>query len=497
MAKPKKVYFCSECDWEGPKWQGVCPGCRRYNSIPEEPRLDTPGPSRPIGMGVHSGNGAVKPVCLTDIDATDVKRIPTGISEFDTVLGGGIVPGSMLLIGGEPGIGKSTLTLQALGLLQENGVKGLYVSGEESAAQVKMRADRIGGGARTITYLGETNIEAILDQASRMRPDVLLIDSIQTLYSSNVDSEPGNPSQIKRCGASLLSFAKSTGVAVWVIGHVTKDGSIAGPRMLDHMVDTTTYFEQAGGQDFRVLRAFKNRFGNTNEIGVFRMTGEGLECVDNPSELFLSQRRANAPGSAVVAVLEGTRPLLVEIQALATEAPYGSPQRVASGMDRKRLSLLLAVIEKHLGLQFKLIDVFVNVAGGLRISETVGDAAAAVALISSVFDRPIPHDVAILGEVGLGGEIRAVSQLERRVGELARMGFKRVYVPIRSVPRGGMEGIEVIGVDTISDLVDQVLGPLEMREVIPAEKLEREERSTNGNGKSRKRGSRRELVFDE
>lgn len=461
MARPKKVYFCSECDWEGPKWEGCCPGCRTFGTIPDDPRLDGPAPMRTLGMGLHAGGERATPVKLTDVSSADIDRWSTGISELDMVLGGGIVPGSVVLIGGAPGIGKSTLTLQALGAMQAAGIESLYVSGEESAAQVKMRAERIGGAAVTVTYLGETNVEAILDEARRSKPKVLLVDSIQTLHSSSVDSEPGNPSQIKRCGAALLAFAKSTGTAVWIIGHVTKDGSIAGPRMLDHMVDTTTFFEEAGGQDFRVLRAFKNRFGNTNEIGVFRMTATGLECVLNPSELFLSQRRQGAPGSAVVPILEGARPLLVEIQALATQAPYGSPQRVASGVDRKRLALLLAVIEKHLGLQFKLFDVFVSVAGGLNISETVGDAATAAALISSVANRAIAANVAILGEIGLGGELRAVSQVERRIAELVRMGFNHVYVPSQSVPKLQTAGVTIEGVDDVATLIERVIGPIE------------------------------------
>jgi DNA repair protein RadA/Sms len=390
---------------------------------------------------------------LRDVAGSDSPRWKTGLAEFDFALGGGIVPGSMILVGGEPGIGKSTLLLQVAARLQQSGRRSLYASGEESPLQVRLRADRLDESAGDVELLSETNLETVIATADARRPDVLIIDSIQTLYTSDLEGAPGNVGQVRECAARLMRFAKESGTTVFVVGHVTKGGGIAGPKTLEHIVDTVLYFEGESSLDHRVLRATKNRFGSVDEIGVFRMTERGLEAVANPSELFLGDRQSVASGSAVTALLEGTRPVLIEVQALATKAGFGTPQRVSTGFDSRRLALLLAVLEKRAGLSFGQLDVFLNVVGGVRMQEPAGDLAVAAALASSVYDRATPSDAVFIGELGLGGEIRPVSQVERRIAEAKNMGMGRVYVSERSAPR---KPNGVVAVRTVHELFQEL-----------------------------------------
>ncbi|CAA9315540.1 MAG: DNA repair protein RadA [uncultured Gemmatimonadetes bacterium] len=457
MAKTKTAYFCRECGNETARWQGQCPGCREWNTLVEEPTAPRKSKGAAAGSSVRvAGAGVSAPVRLRDVEGAERPRWATGLAEFDFVLGGGIVPGSVVLVGGEPGIGKSTILLQVAGRLEGAARSTLYVSGEESAHQVKLRADRLDEAAGSVTLLAETDLDGILIRAAELNPAVLLIDSIQTVYTPELEGAPGNVGQVRECAARLQRFAKQTGTAVFLVGHVTKGGGIAGPKTLEHIVDTVLYFESAGGLDNRVLRATKNRFGGVDEIGVFRMTAAGLSPVGNPSELFLGERSDAVPGSAVVATMEGTRPLLVEVQALAAKAAYGAPQRVSTGIDQKRLALLLAVLEKRAGLHFGQLDVFLNVVGGLRLTETATDAAVAVALASSVFDRPVPADTVVIGELGLGGELRPVGQIERRLTEAARMGFRAAYLSPRAVPQSVPPGIRAIPVEDVRTLVDRI-----------------------------------------
>jgi DNA repair protein RadA/Sms len=376
---------------------------------------------------------------LAAVHASDGERWRTGINELDFVLGGGLVPGSMVLIGGEPGIGKSTLLLQTAAALQHAERATLYVSGEESQTQVRLRSDRLERNAGAVSVLAETSLEQVLAVAEREKPSVVVIDSIQTLATEALDGAAGSVGQVRETAARLMRFAKERGVAVLLVGHVTKDGGIAGPKTLEHIVDTVLYFEGESSADHRVLRATKNRFGSVDEIAVFRMTDRGLVPVERPSELFLGERGDRPPGSAVAALIEGTRPLLVEIQALAAKAGFGTPQRVATGFDNRRLALLLAVLDKRAGLSFAQTDVFVNIVGGLRLVEPAGDLAVAVALASSVYDRAVPADAVFIGELGLGGEVRAVGQMERRLAEAEQLGFSAAYIADRAAsgPRRG------------------------------------------------------------
>ncbi|HEX8321208.1 DNA repair protein RadA [Longimicrobium sp.] len=457
MAKTKTAYFCRECGNETARWQGQCPGCHEWNTLVEEPTAPRKSKGGAAGSSVRVAGASISaPVRLRDVEGAERPRWATGLAEFDFVLGGGIVPGSVVLVGGEPGIGKSTILLQVAGRVEGAQRSTLYVSGEESAHQVKLRADRLDEAAGSVTLLAETDLDGILIRAAELNPAVLLIDSIQTVYTPELEGAPGNVGQVRECAARLQRFAKQTGTAVFLVGHVTKGGGIAGPKTLEHIVDTVLYFESAGGLDNRVLRATKNRFGGVDEIGVFRMTAAGLSPVGNPSELFLGERSDAVPGSAVVATMEGTRPLLVEVQALAAKAAYGAPQRVSTGIDQKRLALLLAVLEKRAGLHFGQLDVFLNVVGGLRLTETATDAAVAVALASSVFDRPVPSDTVVIGELGLGGELRPVGQIERRLTEAARMGFRAAYLSPRAVPQSVPPGIRAIPVEDVRTLVDRI-----------------------------------------
>jgi DNA repair protein RadA/Sms len=391
---------------------------------------------------------------LADVSADAAVRWHSGLEEFDFVLGGGIVPASLVLVGGEPGVGKSTLLLQVAARLQSAGRTVLYVSGEESAAQTRLRADRLLERAHEVRFLGETRLEAILAAAHEIAPAALCIDSIQTMYLEDLEGAPGNVTQVRECAARLQRFAKESGTAVFVIGHVTKGGAVAGPKTLEHIVDTVLYFEGDAGLDHRVLRATKNRFGSVDEIGVFRMGAGGLEAVATPSALFLGDRRNTAPGSAVAAVMEGTRPLLVEVQALSARSTWGTPQRVTTGIDRQRLALLLAIVEKRAGINLAEQDVFVNVVGGVRVAETASDLAVVAALLSTALDRALPPDTAFVGELGLGGEVRAVPVLERRLAEAGRMGFTRVFVAERSGQREPPAGVQLERVRDVRHLLE-------------------------------------------
>ena len=454
----RSVYRCSACGAEFAKWAGKCEQCEEWNTLVEEvTSAAAPGRARTRNKPADAALGARLPVTvLRDVVGVSESRLSTHLNELDFVLGGGIVPGSMVLIGGEPGIGKSTLLLQIAAQLEAAGSSALYVSGEESPLQIRLRADRLGEHAHDVAVLPETDLELILAAAAARRPALLIVDSIQTVYTADLEGAPGNVGQVRECAARLMRFAKASGTAVIVIGHVTKGGGIAGPKTLEHIVDTVLYFEGestggGGSQDQRVLRATKNRFGSVDEIGVFHMTERGLIPVGNPSELFIGDRLTRSSGSALTVVLEGTRPMIVELQALASKAGFGTPQRVTAGFDQRRLALLLAVLERRAKLALGQLDVFVNVAGGLRLAEPAGDLALAAALASSVYDRVIPGDVVCIGEVGLGGEIRSVSQTERRLAEASSLGIRTAYVSERSAPRQTASALKTVGVRSLSD----------------------------------------------
>jgi DNA repair protein RadA/Sms len=462
MAKAKTVYRCSECGVDYSKWQGRCDTCGEWNTLVEEivaPKIASGGgAARRIGgaRSLAEGGSVAATPRLREVKGESSARWKTGLDEFDFVLGGGIVPGSMILIGGEPGIGKSTLLLQVAARLENSGRPTLYASGEESALQIKLRADRLTDNASDVSLLSETNLETVLTTSAAVAPSVLIVDSIQTVYTGDLEGAPGNVGQVRECAARLMRYAKESGTTVFVVGHVTKGGGIAGPKTLEHIVDTVLYFEGESTLDHRVLRATKNRFGSVDEIGVFRMTEQGLEPVANPSALFMGDRANHASGSAVTALLEGTRPMLVEIQALAAKAGFGTPQRVATGFDGRRLALLLAVLDKRAGLSFAQLDVFINVVGGMRLQEPAGDLAVAAALASSVYDKPLPADAILVGELGLGGEVRTVSQVDRRIAEAANMGMKKVFLAERGVPKKASRDVELIPVRTIQDLLRRV-----------------------------------------
>lgn len=459
--RTRSVYRCTECGAESLRWAGRCDACHEWNTLVEEvvaPKASAAkgagAARRRAGATAFGDGGSVAPTPrLSDVVGTESHRLRTGLQEFDFVLGGGVVPGSMVLVGGEPGIGKSTILLQVAARLESAGHRTLYVSGEESPLQVKLRADRLGETAGAVSLLGETNLETILATAGELRPAAMVVDSIQTVFTGDLEGAPGNVGQVRECAARLMRFAKETGTAVFVVGHVTKGGGIAGPKTLEHIVDTVLYFEGEGTADHRVLRAAKNRFGSVDEIGVFRMTVQGLEAVENPSALFLGER-AESPtsGSAVTCLLEGTRPMLLEVQALAAKAGFGTPQRVSTGYDGRRLALLLAVLDKRAGLSFAQLDVFLNVVGGVRVQEPGGDLAVAAALASSYYDKPLPADAIFLGEIGLGGEIRAISQAERRLSEAEKMGMRTAFLSGRSVPKRLPRKLQVRAVDDLPAL---------------------------------------------
>ena len=453
MSKLRVVFACQACGFESSKWLGRCPDCGEWNSFVEERQEATPGKGRPQTLGIEMG-GRPKPYDL--VDGAEADRIPSGIGEFDRVLGGGIVPGSMVLIGGEPGIGKSTLLLQVAHLLGRTGGAVLYVSGEESERQIKLRGERLGITGGGLFLMAETSLERILQHVEELRPAALVVDSVQTIFSSKFPSAPGSISQVREVATQLLFLAKGKGITTFLIGHVTKDGNLAGPKSLEHIVDTVLYFEGEKHQHHRIVRAVKNRFGAISEMGVFEMTGTGLTPVPNPSALFLSERRDNSPGSAVVATMEGSRPMLVEVQALVSPTAFGTPRRMSIGLDPNRTTLLMAVLEKRVGLALLGDDVYVNVAGGMTISEPAADLGVAAAVASSFRNRPLPPRTVVFGEVGLGGEVRSSGQAGLRVREAAQMGFTHCVLPARNLPGPETPGIRLIGVSTLEEALDRL-----------------------------------------
>ena len=455
MAREKAVFACTACGFESPRWAGRCPNCGAWNTLEET--LAAPPEKAGKAPRQRPGTGA-EALPLSEIPEDETLRTTTGIGELDRVLGGGIVEGSLMLLGGDPGIGKSTLLLQVCAHLAESGRRVLYVSGEESARQVKLRAARLGIRAAGLWVLAENALDSVEDKLHQLSPDVMVVDSIQTMYRPELTGAPGSVSQIRECTSLLLRLAKESGTAVFLVGHVTKEGAIAGPRLLEHMVDVVLYFEGDRQQEYRLLRAVKNRFGSVNELGVFEMTDEGMRVVPNPSERLLSHRARGVSGSVVFCGLEGTRPLLCDVQALASQSYFGAPRRTVEGADAGRTALLLAVLEKRAGLRTANQDVYVNVAGGLQLSEPAADLALCVAIASSLRDRAVGGEVAVMGEVGLAGEVRAIPQCTRRVAECQRMGFTTVIVPRENL-RGlqAPEGLQVIGVDTVSQAIAVVL----------------------------------------
>lgn len=447
MAKLKTSWFCTDCGNESPKWMGRCPACGAWNTMVEETVATGKKEGPKSATAVSSGRS---PEPLSGISFTAEQRISLNNAELDRLLGGGMVQGSLVLIGGEPGIGKSTLSLQIP--LACPDLKTLYVTGEESAKQVKLRADRLGGATENCLIYSETLMENIIDQAKAIQPDLMVVDSVQTMFSQNVESSPGSVSQIKETAAMLLRLAKETGIPVILIGHITKEGSIAGPKILEHIVDVVLQFEGENRGTYRLLRAIKNRFGSTSELAVFEMTGRGLREVTNPSEMLIPMHGDGLSGVAVSATMDGTRPFLIEVQALVSSAVYGTPQRSATGFDVRRLNMLLAVLERRAGFKLGMKDVFLNMAGGLKVTEPACDLAVICAVLSSNFDFAIPSDVCFAGEVGLSGEIRPVSQTERRVTEAARLGFKKIFVSTYSGMDQQPDGIEVIKVADIPSL---------------------------------------------
>jgi DNA repair protein RadA/Sms len=449
----KIIYCCQACGYQTPKWMGRCPDCGTWDSIVEE--RAAAGPFRNAARIPIPQQTA--PVPIDTIELEQENRLLTGIREFDRVLGGGLVPGTLVLVGGDPGIGKSTLMLQALYGLANQGHKVLYVSGEESNQQIRLRSQRLGTVSSELMVVGEVEIDAILAMIPSVQPRVVVIDSIQTMYNGELTSAPGSVSQVRESTVRLMLVAKKTGIPIFLVGHVTKEGAIAGPKLLEHMVDTVLYFEGDRNHIFRILRAVKNRFGSTNEIGVFEMKDQGLDEVANPSAVFLSERPANAPGSAVTASMEGTRPILVELQALASGTSFGTPRRTILGLDSNRVALLAAVMEKQLGMHLMGYDIFMNVAGGVKVIEPAVDLAIVSAIASSFLDKPIANGTIVLGEVGLTGEVRAIGQVDSRVAEAGKMGFNRCVVPEGNFKRiRGIDGIEVAGIKSVSEAVDML-----------------------------------------
>jgi DNA repair protein RadA/Sms len=462
--KQKTVFACQECGAQSPKWLGRCPECGAWNSFVEERQLPERATAGAAGAPRYSLAAAAGPQLYAEIDTVVAERITTGVAEFDRVLGGGVVPGSLVLLGGEPGIGKSTLLLQAAAHFARTIGPVLYSSGEESEHQIKSRGERLGVDpskgslAAPLYILAETCLERILEEISRLRPAFVIVDSVQTVFSLKFQSAPGSIGQVRESATQLLFAAKGQNIPTFLVGHVTKDGNIAGPKALEHIVDTVLYFEGEKHHAHRVIRAVKNRFGAVSELGVFEMTGRGLRGVANPSELFLAERRAGAAGSAVLSCVEGSRPLLVEVQALVSSSTYGNARRMASGIDQNRLSLLLAVLEKRAGLNLVADDVFVNVAGGIAVDEPAADLAITGAVASSLRNRPIRPGTAVFGEVGLAGEVRGVTQAALRVREAAQMGFNRCIVPDGNCsPDDVPAGIELVGVKTVSEALEQLI----------------------------------------
>lgn len=453
MAKSKSTFVCQECGYESPKWMGKCPSCNQWNTLVEELIVKT--------TSKHSGLGQDKsqsPEKITAIQTKEESRMKTDMPELNRVLGGGVVPGSLVLIGGDPGIGKSTLLLQISNQLANKGTSVLYISGEESTRQTKLRADRLGVTSEKLYVLSETNLQLISAQMDQLNPAFVVIDSIQTIFKDEVTSAPGSVSQVRECTGTLMRIAKTKHIPIFIVGHVTKEGAIAGPRMLEHMVDAVLYFEGERHHTYRILRGVKNRFGSTNEMGIFEMKESGLKEVTNPSEIFLEERSQGVAGSTVVASMEGTRPVLVEIQSLISPTSFGQARRMATGIDHNRVPLLMAVLEKRVGLLMQNQDAYVKVAGGIKLDEPAIDLAVAVSIASSFKGQAsMPYDV-LIGEVGLTGEIRRVSRIEQRLQEAAKLGFKRAIIPARNLDDWqAPESLQVIGVDSIQEALQITL----------------------------------------
>ena len=451
--KQKTTFFCKECGFESPKWLGQCPGCKEWDSFVEEPVVKTAA-GRSVTVTEHR-----EPSKLSEIVTNDEVRTLTGIGELDRVLGGGIVTGSLVLVGGDPGIGKSTLLLQMCKQLAEAGKDVLYVSGEESVKQIKMRADRLGTFQKELFFLSETDLDIVTEVIGRKKPEIVVIDSIQTMYREEIGSAPGSVSQVRETTSTLMRLAKSLPVSIFIVGHVTKEGVVAGPRVLEHMVDTVLYFEGDGGASYRFLRGVKNRFGSTDEIGVFEMRGNGLVEVPNPSEYMLAGKPKQAPGSIVVCSIEGTRPILIEVQALVCQTNFNMPRRTSTGTDYNRVNLLMAVIEKRMGVRMGDCDAYINVAGGMRIHEPALDLGIILALLTSYRNQSLDDETICFGEVGLAGEVRAVNMAEQRVLEAAKLGFKRCILPKvncrqLALTKEQTRGLELVGIESIHELLE-------------------------------------------
>lgn len=455
MAKGKaSVFFCQNCGFESSKWMGQCPGCKEWNSFVEE-IVDRKGG---VSASVKKAVEEAKPIPLSKVLSTDEERTSTDMKELDRVLGGGIVKGSLVLVGGDPGIGKSTLLLQVCKNLSNKDCSVLYISGEESLQQIKIRAERIGSFRDSLELLCETNLEIIKEVISRKKPSVVIIDSIQTMFSENIGSAPGSVSQVREATSVFMQIAKGLGISIFIVGHVTKEGVVAGPRVLEHMVDTVLYFEGDRHESYRILRGVKNRFGSTNEIGVFEMRNIGLVEVENPSEFMLSGKPVGASGSVVACSMEGTRPILLEIQALVCNTNFGNPRRTATGTDYNRVNLLMAVLEKRLGIRLSECDAYVNIAGGIRMNEPAIDLGIILAIMSSKLDKPIDEKTICFGEVGLSGEVRGVSMAEQRVLEAKKLGFERCILPqvCKNSFLHAIDGIELVGVSNIAEVLDTI-----------------------------------------
>lgn len=451
--KQKTTFFCKECGFESPKWLGQCPGCKEWDSFVEEPVVKTAA-GRSVTVTEHR-----EPSKLSEIVTNDEVRTLTGIGELDRVLGGGIVTGSLVLVGGDPGIGKSTLLLQMCKQLAEAGKDVLYVSGEESVKQIKMRADRLGTFQKELFLLSETDLDIVTEVIGRKKPEIVIIDSIQTMYREEIGSAPGSVSQVRETTSTLMRLAKSLPVSIFIVGHVTKEGVVAGPRVLEHMVDTVLYFEGDGGASYRFLRGVKNRFGSTDEIGVFEMRGNGLVEVPNPSEYMLAGKPKQAPGSIVVCSIEGTRPILIEVQALVCQTNFNMPRRTSTGTDYNRVNLLMAVIEKRMGVRMGDCDAYINVAGGMRIHEPALDLGIILALLTSYRNQSLDDETICFGEVGLAGEVHAVNMAEQRVLEAAKLGFKRCILPKvncrqLALTKEQTRGLELVGIESIHELLE-------------------------------------------
>jgi len=456
MAKAKTVYACGACGAQSPQWAGQCGDCGAWNTLSEVVAMTSTPTGRFAG---YTGDDKVSITPLTAIKTDTELRTSTGLQELDRVLGGGLVAGSVVLIGGDPGIGKSTLLLQVLATLSGE-LRALYVTGEESPEQISLRAGRLGVSASDLMLVSETSVERILEAARHEKPRVMVLDSIQTLYTETLQSAPGSVAQVRESAAQLVRFAKQTGTAMFLVGHVTKEGALAGPRVLEHMVDTVMYFEGDPGERYRMLRAVKNRFGAVNELGVFAMTGEGLKEVRNPSAIFLSRHETDVPGSVVMVTWEGTRPLLVEVQALVDHSQLANPRRVTLGLEQNRLSMLLAVLHRHGGLLTGDQDVFVNVVGGVRVSETAVDLAVLLAVLSSFRNTALPGDLVVFGEIGLSGELRPVPNGQDRLNEALKHGFKQAIIPAANKPRVPLEGMEVFAAERLLQVLDRISGEL-------------------------------------